>query len=34
MVLVMAQNEDVIDSRITKLIQNVGIYNEALNLQK
>lgn len=34
MLMIIAQNEDIIDSRIRNIIHNVGLYNEVKNLQQ
>ena len=33
MMLIVAQNEDLIDTRIRNIIHNVGLFNEVKNLQ-
>ena len=34
MLLIIAQNEDLIDLRIWNLVHNVGLYNEAKRLEE
>jgi len=34
MLLIIAQNEDLIDLRIRNLVHNVGLYNEAKHLEE
>lgn len=34
MLMIIAQNEDIIDSRIRNIIHNVGLYNEVKNLEQ